>query len=50
VRRSLLFAAWLLERAPFARWHRLHGVGADLYYVAKYGKGRHAGGRWFYRA
>jgi hypothetical protein len=47
---KLLFAlSCLLERAPLARYHGLHALGSDLYYVAKYGRGRYPAGRWTYK-
>lgn len=46
--RSILYAiAWLLERAPLARYHSLRARGSDLYYVARYGSGRNRGA-WFH--
>jgi hypothetical protein len=39
--------AWALERAPLARYHSLHALGSDLYYLARYGRGRYDG-RWWY--
>lgn len=46
--RKILFAlAVLLESAPLARYHSLRARGSDLYYVARYGRGRNRGA-WFH--
>jgi hypothetical protein len=43
MKRLLYYIALLLERAP--HW-RLRTLGSDLYYVARYGRGRYARGAW----
>ena len=48
--RLLYPIAWILERAPLARYHSLRALGSDIYYVARYGRGRYRDGAWTYRA